>query len=109
MNAIALQKLTLDLMEKSFVDFRLGEQGKLDKSELCHTGNRIEVSRHSTAKLNKMKTDNNKDPIKREVVDDNIKVEVHDEIPTDMAKLILGRRLTLLRLVMCVPRSSGAG
>ena len=38
-------------------DFRLGEQGKLGKSELCHTGNRIEVIRHSAAKLNKMKTD----------------------------------------------------
>ena len=24
-------------------DFRLGEQGKLGKSEFCHTGNRIEV------------------------------------------------------------------
>ena len=63
-------------------DFRLGEQGKLDKSELRHTGNHIEVSRHSTAKLNKMKTDKYKGPIKREVVDDNIKMEV-----PDMAKI----------------------
>ena len=38
-------------------DFRLGKHEKLDKSELCHAGNRTEVSRHSTAKLNKMKTD----------------------------------------------------
>ena len=56
-----------------------------------------------------MKTDKYKDPIKREVVDDNIKIEVHDEIATDIAKLILGRRLTLLRFVMCVPRRSRAG
>ena len=81
----------------------------MDKAELRHTGNCIEVGRHSTAKLNKMKMDKYKDPIKREVVDDNIKIEVHDEIATDMAKFILGRRLTLLRMVMCVPRSSGAG
>ncbi len=68
-------------------DFRLGEHEKLDKSELRHVGNRIEVSRHSTAKLNKMKTDKYKDPIKREVVevDDNIKMEVPDEIATDIA------------------------
>ena len=61
----------------------------MDKSELRHVGNRIEVSRHSTAKLNKMKTDKYKDPIKREVVevDDNIKMEVPDEIATDMAKI----------------------
>ena len=38
-------------------DFRLGEQGKLDKSELRPTGNCIEVGRHSTVKLIKMKTD----------------------------------------------------
>ena len=35
-------------------DFRLGEHEKLDKSELCHVGNRIEVSRHRMAKLNKI-------------------------------------------------------
>ena len=75
MNAIALQK----------TDFRLGEQGKLGKSELCHTGNCIEVIRHSTAKLNKMKTDKY-NPIKHEVEDDNIKIEVPDEIATDMHK-----------------------
>ena len=48
----------------------------MDKSELRHVGNRIEVSRHSMAKLNEMKTDKYKDPIKREVVgvDDNIKM-----------------------------------
>ena len=63
--------------------FRLGEQGKLGKSELCHTGNCIDVSRNSTAKLNKMKTDKY-NPIKHEVVDDNIKIEVPDEIVTDM-------------------------
>ena len=36
-----------------------------------------------------MKTDKNKDPIKREVVevDDNIKMEGPDEIATDMAKI----------------------
>ena len=65
-------------------DFRLGEQGKLDKFVLHHTVNRIEVSRHSTAKLNKMINDKYKDPIKSEVVDDNIKIEVPDEIATDM-------------------------
>ena len=53
-------------------DFRLGQPGKLDKSELHHTVNRIEVRRHSTAKLNKMKTDKYKDPIKSKVIDDNI-------------------------------------
>ena len=70
-------------------DFRLGKQGKFGKSELCHTGNRIEVSRHSTAKLNKMKTDKYKDPTKREVVevDDNIKMEGPDESATGMAKI----------------------
>ena len=47
-----------------------------------------------------------KDPIKREVVDDNIKMEVPDEIATDMAKLTGRRRLTLLKFVMCVQRSS---
>ena len=67
----------------SKTDFRLGEQGKLGKSELCHTGNRIEVIRHITAKLNKMKTDKY-NSIKHGVVDDNIKFEVPDEIATDM-------------------------
>ena len=61
----------------------------MDKSELRHAGNRIEVSRHSTAKLNKMKTDKYKDRIKSEVVevDENIKMEGPDEIATDMAKI----------------------
>ena len=75
MNAIALKK----------TDFRLGEQGKLGKSELCQTGNCIEVIHHSTAKLNKMKTDKY-NPIKREVEDDNIEIEVPDEIATDIHK-----------------------
>ena len=61
----------------------------MDKSELHHTVNRIEVSRHSTAKLNKMINDKYKDPIKSEVVDDNIKMEVPDEIATEMAKVWL--------------------
>ena len=56
-----------------------------------------------------MRKDKYKDPIKREVVDDNIKMEVPDEAATDMAKKKLRRRLTLLRFVMCVPRNSGAG
>ena len=73
----------------------------MDKSELCHAGNSIEVSRHSTAKLNIMKTDKYNYPIKREVVDDNIKMEVLDEIVHTRQKLILRRRLTL--------RNSGAG
>ena len=68
-------------------DFRLGEHEQLDKSELRHAGNSIEVSRHSTAKLNIMKTDKYNYPIKREVVDDNIKIEVLDEIATDKAKI----------------------
>ena len=38
-------------------DFRLGKQGKLDKSELCPTGNCIEVGRRSTAKIIRMKTE----------------------------------------------------
>ena len=38
-------------------DLILGEQGKLDKSELCPTGNCIEGGRHSTAKIIRMKTD----------------------------------------------------
>ena len=69
----------------AITDFRLGEQGKLSKSELCHTCNRIEVIRHSTAILNKMKTDKY-NPIKHGVVDDNNKIEVPDEIATDMQK-----------------------
>ena len=48
-----------------------------------------------------MRKDKYKDPIKREVVDDNIKMEVPDEAATDMAKKKLRRRLTLLRFVMC--------
>ena len=59
----------------------------MDKSVLHHTVNCIEVSRHSTAKLNKMINDKYKDPIKSEVVDDNIKMEVPDEIATEMAKV----------------------
>ena len=61
----------------------------MDKSELHHTVNRIEVSRQSTAKLNKMKTDKYKDLIKSEVVDDNIKLEAPDEIATELAKVNL--------------------
>ena len=57
----------------------------MGQSELCHTSNRIEVIRHSTAKLNKMKTDKY-NSIKHEVEDDNIKVEVPDEIATGMHK-----------------------
>ena len=37
-------------------------------------------------KLNKLKTDKYYHPIKREVVDDNMKMEVSDEIATDMHK-----------------------
>ena len=44
-------------------DFRLGENGKLYKSELCYIGNSIKICRHSMAKLNKMKTDKHKNPI----------------------------------------------
>jgi hypothetical protein len=50
----------------------------LGKSELCHTGNRIEVIRHSTTKPNKKKMDKY-NPIKHGVVDDNIKFEAPDE------------------------------
>ena len=67
-------------------DFRLGKQEQLDKSELRRVGNRIEVSRHSMAKLNKMKADKYMDPIKREVVADNIKMEAPDEISIDKEK-----------------------
>ena len=56
-------------------DFRLGKHEKLDKSELRHGGNSTKVSRHSTAKLNIMKTDIHNYSIKREVVDDNIKMD----------------------------------
>ena len=73
---------------------RLGEHEKLDKSELRHAGNRIEVSRHCTAKLNKIKTDKYKGPIKREVVDDNIKIEVPDEIATDKAKINFKKKIS---------------
>ena len=69
-----------------FTDLRLGEKGKLDKSELRRVFNCIEVGRHSTAKLIKMKTDKYNVPIKREVVDDNINMKVPDEIATDIAK-----------------------
>ena len=81
----------------------------MDKSELRRVFNCIEVGRHSTAKLIKMKTDKYKDPIKREVVCDNIEIEVPDEIATDMAKNNFKKKVTLLRFVMCVPRSSVAG
>ena len=74
-------------------EFRLGEHEKLEKSELRHAGNCIEVSRHSTAKLKKIKSDKYKDPIKREVVDDNIKMEVPDEIARDMAKINFKRKV----------------
>ena len=69
----------------------------MDKSELRHVGNCIEVSRHSTAKLNKMKTDKYKDPIKREVVevDDNIKMEVPDVCHVCAKEF--GGRLSLLQ------------
>ena len=65
-------------------DFRLGKQGNWDILnfailEIVH----IEVIRHSTAKLNKMKTDKY-NPIKHEVEEDNIKIEVPDEMATDM-------------------------
>ena len=60
MNAIALQKLTLDWAKR-------GNWANLNFA------NCFEVIRHSTAKLNKMKTD-------------NIKIEVPDEIATDMHK-----------------------
>ena len=74
-------------------DFRLGEHDKFNKSELCHAGNCIEVSCHRTAKLNKMKTEKYTDPIKRKVVDDNIKMEVPDEIATDKGKINFKRKM----------------
>ena len=80
----------------------------MDKSDLCHVGNRIEVSRHRIAKLNKMKYYKYKDLIKREVVDDNIKMEIPDEIATERAKIILRRRLRL-KFVLCEPKKFGAG
>ena len=55
-------------------DFRLGKHEKFDRSQFRHAGNRIEVSRHSTAKLNKRKTNQYKDSIQPEVVDDDIKM-----------------------------------
>ena len=58
----------------------------MDKSELRRVFNCIEVGRHSSAKLIKMKTDKYNVPIKREVVDDNIIMKVPDEIAKDMAK-----------------------
>ena len=66
-------------------DLRLGEHEKLEKSELCHVGNHIKVSRHRMAKLNQMKIDKYKDLMKREVVVDNIKMEIPDEIATEKA------------------------
>ena len=44
--------------------------------------------------------------MKREVVDDNIKMEIPDEIATENAKLILRRRLTL-KFVLCEPKNLG--
>ena len=64
----------------------------MDKSKLRHAGNPIEVSRHSTAKLNKMKTDKYKGPIKREVVDDIIKWKFLMELLETWKKSILRRR-----------------
>ena len=40
-----------------------------------------------------MKTDKYKDPIKRQVVDDNIKMKVPDEIATDMAKIYFEKKV----------------
>ena len=40
-----------------------------------------------------MKTDKYKDPIKREVVYDNIKMEVPNEIATDMAKIYFKKKV----------------
>ena len=71
----------------------------MDKSELCHTGNRIEVSRHSTAKLNKMKTDKYKYPIKR---------EVPDEIATDMAKNTFQKKVNTVEVChVCAKKLCG--
>ena len=70
----------------------------MGKSELHHTVNRIEVSRHSMAKPNKMKTDKYKDPIKSEVVDDNIKLKVPDEIATEMAKIDLKYKVNMVEV-----------
>ena len=56
-----------------------------------------------------MRKDKYKDPIKREVVYDNIEMEVPDEIATDMAKNNFKKKVTLLRFVMCVLKSSAAG
>ena len=47
-----------------------------------------------------------KDLIKREVVDDNIKMEIPDEIDTARAKIILRRRLRL-KFVLCEPKNLG--
>ena len=71
----------------------------MDKSKLRHAGNPIEVNRHSTAKLNKMKTDKYKGPITHEVVDDNIIVEVPDGIATDMTKINLKKKVNTV--VVC--------
>ena len=51
-NCIQANSNECDRQEKTY--YGLGEHVKIDKSELCHVGNRIEVIRHSTAKLNKM-------------------------------------------------------
>ena len=48
---------------------------------------------HSTAKLNKMKTEKYTDPIKREVVDDNINMEVPVEIATDKGKINFKKKI----------------
>ena len=44
--------------------------------------------------------------MKREIVDDNIKMKIPDEIATEKAKLILRRRLTL-KFVLCEPKNLG--
>ena len=67
----------------------------MDKSDLRHVGKPIEVSRHSKAKLSEMKTDKYKGPIKREVVDDNIKMEV-----PDMAKINFKKKVNTVEVCL---------
>ena len=45
-----------------------------------------------------MKTDEYKDPIKREVVDDNDKMEVPDEIATEIAKIYVKNKVTTVQV-----------
>ena len=55
-----------------------------------------------------MKTDKYKDPIKREVVDDNIKMEVPDEIATDMAKNNLKKKVNTIEVChVCAKECQG--